>query len=81
MVEFCPDHTNLVKSVGEIKGTVTMILSGQQQMIEDISAIRQSAVDTEKDAAVEKTKVRPIFWIIAAAGMVLIDTLIRAFLK
>lgn len=79
--EFCQDHTEMVKAVGKIEGTVTMILTGQNQMCEDISEIKDAIANSKTDAAVQKTKIKPIFWIIGAVGLIVIDIIVRTIVK
>ena len=61
MVEVCQHHSELVESVGEIKGTVKMIHEGQQKMADDIEELCKSITTNEKNSAVEKQKIKPFY--------------------
>jgi len=77
----CQDHSELVKTVGKMDGKLDMLIIGQGKTQEQIADLYCIANRTDKEAAVEKTKVRPVFWGIAAVGLVLIDIIIRTFIK
>jgi hypothetical protein len=77
----CPDHSELVKTVGQMDGKLDMLIIGQGKTQEQIADLYCIANRNDKETAIERTRVRPVFWGIAAIGLVLIDIIIRTFLK
>ena len=82
MTEHCPDHNNLMQTVGRIDGKIDMLIEGQKEVKKDVSELYQKYNDTHVDSAVQKTKIAPIFWvIIVIAGYVIVEFVKRFFGK
>jgi septation ring formation regulator EzrA len=86
MVEVCQHHSELVKSVGEIEGTVKMIHEGQQKMSASIEQLCKDTTTNEKNSAVEKQKIKPFYIavtlviavVLTKIGENLIDFIVKA---
>lgn len=73
MVEHCPDHSKLMQDVGEICGQVKTLVEGQNKIFEKLDSLTVTT-------AVQKTKIAPVLWAIAAvAGAFVIEYLKRLF--
>ena len=81
MTEHCPDHGYLVQTVGSIDGKIDMLIEGQRQVKADISELYQKYNETNTDAAVQRTKAAPIFWVIMAIAAVLITISITSLVN
>ena len=75
-MEHCPDHSGLVQTVGEIKGTVNSIKDSQDVMYLKIDKLISngaeqklanvvSHVEDRADSRALGEKIKPIFWIIS----------------
>jgi F0F1-type ATP synthase assembly protein I len=86
MVEVCQHHSELVESVGEIKGTVKMIHEVQKKMADDIEQLCKDTTTNERNSAVEKQKIKPFYIavtlviavVLTKIGENLIDFVLRA---
>lgn len=75
MVEVCQHHSELAESVGEIRGTINQIYNQQKDMASDIKKLKESLVATNTDAAIERTKIRPLYWVAGAFGLAIFNVL------
>ena len=73
-MEHCSDHSALVQTTGRIEGKVGTLVSGQESIFKEIgqiaASINEIKIQIAKDegkAEVEKQRIRPVFWIGAAA--------------
>ena len=80
MTEFCQDHSQLVKSVGELHGKMDMLIAGQKDVKDNISELYGKINISDKDQAVQKTKLAPVFWVIITVGAYLIIDFVKGFL-
>ena len=46
MTEHCPDHNNLMQTVGRIDGKIDMLIEGQKEVKKDVSELYQKYNDT-----------------------------------
>jgi hypothetical protein len=80
-MEVCAEHSEIVRTQGEIVGKLEMILDGQKAMFTKLEGLVQNGEITKLNVAVEKQKLKPLFWFIAslfsAVLIVLADVLIR----
>jgi hypothetical protein len=72
-MEHCLDHSNLVETVGEIKGTVNLIKDSQEVMYSKIDKIIENGNNQKTDSKVNQEKIKPLFWAITVvAGYILL---------
>lgn len=81
MVEHCPDHSQLMQNVGEICGAVKSLVTGQETLFGKLDDLAKSNASIKTDLATHKTQLRPLFWVVTAAGLVIIDVVVRMFIK
>jgi formate-dependent nitrite reductase membrane component NrfD len=75
-MEHCQDHSTLVETVGEIKGTVNSIKESQDHMYKKIDVMIANGNSNAIDNAVTKTKLAPIFWVIVIVGGIILTSLV-----
>ena len=96
MNPFCVDHTELVRHQGIVLGKLEILGNGQTKIFEKLDIIEtrvsslttksaKDAADNDKEIAIEKTKIRPVFWalgsFLGAIILVLMDIIIRHLVK
>jgi hypothetical protein len=74
-MEHCQDHSTLVETVGEIKGTVNAIKESQDHMYKKIDATIANGNSNAIDNAVTKTKLAPIFWVVLIVSGIFITSM------
>ena len=72
---FCPDHTKFAQSLGEVHGKLDILINGQQEVKKDINNLWSTVRDNEKDSAVQKTRIAPVFWVLGIVATVIITTI------
>lgn len=60
--EFCEAHTELVESVGEIKGQQKIILDGLKMIQDGVNCIKKDRADSSKIYALNNLKIGMVFW-------------------
>ena len=79
--ETCNAHGPLMEAIGEIKADVRHILDNQSTLYDKINvlAVKESQMDIE--AAVDRTKAKPIYWGLAVLGGVVFSILAQILVK
>ena len=77
-MEHCGDHSGLVETVGEIKGTVNSIKESQDHMYSKIDKLIATGNTSAIDSAVQKTKLAPVFWVIIIVGGIVLTSLVTS---
>ena len=83
-MEHCPDHSNLVQTVGETKGIVESIKSSQDAMYLKIDKLISngaeqklasvvSHVEDRADSKALYEKIRPILWGLGVIALIFIE--------
>ena len=73
--DFCNNHSELVSSVGEMNGKLDMLIQGQQGVKNDVNELYKLFNKSDKDLAIEHTKVAPVYWILGGIGMLAFNVL------
>jgi hypothetical protein len=71
MTEHCPDHSKLMQDVGEIKGMMTTLVDGQSEFRD---AIKKQLNLQDKESAVDRMKIKPLF---VAIGIIMVILLTK----
>jgi hypothetical protein len=75
MTEHCPDHSKLMQDVGEIKGMVNTLVDGQSEFREAIDGVKKQLNSQDKESAVDRMKIKPLFMAIGIIMVILVTKL------
>jgi hypothetical protein len=79
---FCKDHSHVVELCGSIDGKMNLLLDGQKEFRKDIQELWKSFRESDKassvDAAITKTKVAPLFWVLMIVGSIILSTIVTS---
>lgn len=73
--DFCNNHSELVTNVGEMNGKLDMLIQGQIDFRKDINELYVLFNKGDKEAAIEHTKIAPVYWILGGIGMLAFNVL------
>ena len=73
--DFCGNHSELVATVGEINGKLDMLIQGQQAVKKDVNELYCLFNRSDKEAAIEHTRIAPVYWILGGIGMLAFNVL------
>jgi hypothetical protein len=79
--DFCKDHSAFIEKIGQIAGKMDMLISGQAEIKKCIDELYGKFNTTDKDAAVQKTKLAPIFWVIIVVGGYAVIEIVKGMIK
>jgi hypothetical protein len=77
--DFCKDHSSFVEKIGQIAGKMDMMLKGQDEIKKCIDELYSKFNSTDKDNAVQKTKLAPVFWVIVVVGGYILVELVKGY--
>ncbi len=74
-MQFCNDHTNLVQAVGRIEGRQELQLTILNGINEKLIAMATAEAQVKTDLAIQKVKIKPIFWLLGVIGIAIVTFL------
>jgi hypothetical protein len=69
MVECCSHHDELVKAAAGNAAKLDILLKGQEEFKESIELIKTQLTAQDKESAIDRTKIKPLF---VAIGIVMV---------
>ena len=73
MVETCPHHDDIVRTAASNAAKLDLLLKGQEEFKESIDEIRKQLTAQDKESAIDRMKIKPVFMAIGII-MVLVIT-------
>ena len=75
MVECCSHHDELVKAAAGNAAKLDILLKGQEEFKESIDDIRKQLTAQDKESAIDRMKIKPVFMAIGIVRVILITKL------
>jgi hypothetical protein len=75
MVETCPHHDELVKAAAGNAAKLDILLKGQEEFKESIELIKTQLTAQDKESAVDRMKIKPLFMAIGIIMVILLTKL------
>ena len=75
MVEVCINHSEMERSVGMMRGKLDMIIAQQTIIAEDLKELKDTVSLSSTAAAIERTKIKPFYWIVGGLGVAIFNVL------
>lgn len=74
MVETCPHHDDIVRTAASNAAKLDLLLKGQEDCKESIELIKTQLTAQDKESAIDRTKIKPLF---AAIGIIMVILLTK----
>jgi hypothetical protein len=75
MVECCSHHDELVKAAAGNAAKLDILLKGQEEFKESIEEIKTQLTAQDKESAIDRTKIKPVFVTIGIIMIILVTKL------
>lgn len=75
MVECCSHHDELVKAAAGNAAKLDILLKGQEDFKESIEEIKKQLNSQDKESAIDRTKIKPVFVTIGIIMIILVTKL------
>lgn len=69
MVETCPHHDDIVRTAASNAAKLDLLLKGQEEFKESIDEIRKQLTVQDKESAIDRMKIKPLF---VAIGIIMV---------
>jgi len=73
----CPDHSALMQTVGEIKGTQHTLMEWQLEIKGKLDELLNKISDMQIHIATDETRIKPIYWVLGVLGVAVIAEIVR----
>jgi hypothetical protein len=74
MVETCPHHDDIVRTAASNAAKLDLLLKGQEDFKESIELIKTQLTAQDKESAIDRMKIRPLF---VAIGIIMVILLTK----
>jgi len=74
MVDTCPHHDDIVRTASSNATKLDLLLKGQEEFKECIEEIKKQLNSQDKESAIDRMKIRPMF---AAIGIIMVILLTK----
>jgi len=78
-MEVCDVHNQIAGDLGEIKGRQGLVLEGQKKIFEKLDMIVATGAEAKVQAAIERTKMKPIYWVFTIVGASMVTAIVTTF--
>lgn len=82
---FCAVHTEVVQSLGRVEGRVEVVVEKLTSIDSKLDTLNRNGAKDRLSAAVEKQKIRPVYWLFMTIGGAIIigivETIIHFWIK
>jgi hypothetical protein len=75
MVETCPHHDDIVRTAASNAAKLDLLLKGQEDFKESIEEIKKQLNSQDKESAVDRMKIKPLFMAIGIIMVILLTKL------
>jgi hypothetical protein len=75
MVETCPHHDDIVRTAASNAAKLDLLLKGQEDFNESIEEIKKQLNSQDKESAVDRMKIKPLFMAIGIIMVILLTKL------
>ena len=75
MVETCPHHDDIVRTASSNATKLDLLLKGQEEFKECIDDIKKQLNSQDKESAIDRTKIKPLFFTIGIIMVILLTKL------
>lgn len=75
MVECCSHHDELVKAAAGNAAKLDILLKGQEEFKESIEEIKKQLTAQDKETAIDRMKIKPVFMAIGIVMVILLTKL------
>ena len=74
MVETCPHHDDIVRTAASNAAKLDILIKGQEEFKECIEEIKKQLNSQDKESAIDRMKIKPLF---AAIGIIMVILLTK----
>lgn len=75
MVETCPHHDDIVRTAAFNAAKLDLLLKGQEDFKESIELIKTQLTAQDKESAIDRMKIKPLFFTIGIIMVILLTKL------
>ena len=75
MVETCPHHDDIVRTAASNAAKLDLLLKGQEDFKESIELIKTQLTAQDKESAIDRMKIKPLFVAIGIVMVILVTKL------
>ena len=75
MVETCPHHDGIVRTAASNAAKLDLLLKGQEDFKESIEEIKKQLTAQDKESAIDRMKIKPLFVAIGIVMVILVTKL------
>ena len=75
MVETCPHHDDIVRTAASNAAKLDLLLKGQEDFKESIEEIKKQLNSQDKESAIDRMKIKPLFVAIGIVMVILVTKL------
>jgi hypothetical protein len=75
MVETCPHHDDIVRTAASNAAKLDLLLKGQEEFKESIDDIKKQLTAQDKETAIDRMKIKPVFMAIGIVMVILVTKL------
>jgi hypothetical protein len=75
MVETCPHHDDIVRTAASNAAKLDLLLKGQEEFKESIELIKTQLTAQDKESAIDRMKIKPLFVAIGIVMVILVTKL------
>ena len=79
--DFCADHTKVIEAIGRIEGRGEMMLAKLDSIDAKLSNGEQRATNDRILVAIDRAKMKPIFWALSIVGSGILLFVVSVFIK
>lgn len=72
-MEPCQHHDKVIEQAAANAAKLDILIEGQKEFKTAIEDLKKQLANVDKDSAVEKTKIKPLYFIIGAAGLIAVS--------
>ncbi len=81
MVETCPHHDDIVRTAASNAAKLDLLLKGQEEFNESIDEIRKQLTAQDKESAIDRMKIKPVFMAIGIVMVILLTKIGESFIE
>ena len=75
MVETCPHHDDIVRTAASNAAKLDILIKGQEEFKECIEEIKKQLNSQDKESAIDRMKIKPLFFTIGIIMVILLTKL------
>ena len=75
MVDTCPDHDDIVRTASSNATKLDLLVKGQEELKECIEDIKKQLNSQDKESAIDRMKIKPLFFTIGIIMVILLTKL------